>query len=112
MHIFLCIRLVCFLFVSLIRKGEKNPNRRMEEVIFVPNPSLNFCETNLISVCSAAEKDKQSSCLFYDKSSFDDHCMFFHFKQFCNNPEAQRYARNFLKEYHPSGYGLMLEAST
>jgi hypothetical protein len=55
---------------------------------------LNFCETNLISVCNAEEKNMQRDCRFYDKSSFSDQCMFFHFGQFCDNPEAQEDTNN------------------
>lgn len=49
----------------------------------------NYCETTLISVCSALEEKVQKNCCFYDKSSSGEHCMFFHFKQFCDNIEAQ-----------------------
>ena len=53
------------------------------------DPKKNFCETNLISVCNASELGMQMSCRFYDKSSYGDNCMFFHFMQFCDNLEAQ-----------------------
>ena len=53
------------------------------------NPRVNFCETNLISVCHAIEKKMQKTCRYYDKSSYDDHCMFLHFDQFCDNLQAQ-----------------------
>ncbi len=54
------------------------------------NTRLNFCDTRLISVCNAVEKDLQRECRFYDKSSYGDRCMFFHFEKFCDNLEAQR----------------------
>jgi hypothetical protein len=53
------------------------------------SPRVNFCETNLISFCHATEKNMQKDCRYYDKSSYDDHCMFLHFDQFCDNIEAQ-----------------------
>lgn len=58
------------------------------------NYRVNFCETNVMSVCNATEKKMQKLCRFYDKSSHGDHCMFFHFEQYCDNPEAQKHARH------------------
>ena len=55
--------------------------------------SINFCQTKLISVCNANDKYQQKNCVFYTKSSGDEHCMFFVFNEFCDNPEAQRHAR-------------------
>ena len=53
----------------------------------------NFCQTTLISVCNANDKYQQKYCRFYTKSTRDEHCMFFVFNEFCDNPEAQRHAR-------------------
>ena len=60
----------------------------------MPSPTVNFCETNVMSVCNAIEKEMQKFCRFYEKSSYSEHCMFFHFNQYCDNPEAQKHARN------------------
>ena len=49
----------------------------------------NYCETTLISVCKALEEKVQKKCCFYDKSSYGDRCMFFHFEKFCDNLDAQ-----------------------
>ena len=57
----------------------------------------NFCKTNLISVCNANEEKVQKNCIFYDKSSYGDQCMFLHFKQFCDNLEAQENGSNLKK---------------
>ena len=59
------------------------------------SPKSNYCETKLISVCKALEKDVQKNCSFYDKSSYGDRCMFFHFDQFCDNLDAQANEREF-----------------
>ena len=58
------------------------------------SPRINFCDTNVMSVCSATEKDLQKYCRFYDKSSYGVHCMFFHFEQYCDNLGAQKHARS------------------
>jgi hypothetical protein len=60
---------------------------------------VNFCESNIMSVCNAIEKDMQKYCRFYDRSSYGDHCMFFHFDQYCDSPEAQKHARNLGKDH-------------
>ncbi len=54
---------------------------------------INFCQTTLISVCNANDKYQQKFCRFYTKSTRDKHCMFFVFNEFCDNPDAQRHAR-------------------
>ena len=56
------------------------------------NYRVNFCETNLISVCNAIEKEMQKFCKFYQKSSCGNHCMFLHFDKYCDNLDAQKTA--------------------
>jgi hypothetical protein len=60
--------------------------------VFMASPRINFCDTNVMSVCNATEKDLQKYCRFYDKSSHGVHCMFFHFEKYCDNLEAQKHA--------------------
>ena len=76
-----------------------NQRGKRKEVVFMPSPRLNFCETNVMSVCNAIEKDMQKYCRFYDRSSYGDHCMFFHFDQYCDSPEAQKHARYLEKDH-------------
>ena len=54
----------------------------------------NFCETKIISVCNVIEKNRQKHCSFYGKSSYGEHCMFFHFDRFCDSLEAQKESCN------------------
>ena len=60
---------------------------------------VNFCETNVMSVCNALEKNLQKHCRFYGKSSYGDHCMFINYNQFCDNIDAQQHARNLEKNH-------------
>lgn len=64
------------------------------EVNLMQSSRVNFCETKVISVCNAIEKNMQKCCKFYDRASYGDQCMFFHSDEFCDNPEAQEHARH------------------
>jgi len=72
---------------------------KRKEVVFMTGLRVNFCETNVMSVCNALEKNLQKHCRFYGKSSYGDHCMFINYDQFCDNIDAQQHARNLEKDH-------------
>jgi hypothetical protein len=48
-----------------------------------------FCKKGLMSICTADSIDKQKKCIFYQKSSNSDKCMYFIFNKYCDCVEAQ-----------------------
>ena len=84
---------------ELLPQMVKRKRGKRKEVDFMPGLRVNFCETNVMSVCNASEKNIQKHCRFYGKSSYGEHCMFINYDQFCDNIEAQKNARNLEKNH-------------
>jgi len=76
----------------------KEDNKKKED--FGENRRENFCSTDVISICSSENISNQKHCKFYTKSFCGDHCMFFNSQQYCDNPEAQRQARELGFDSH------------
>jgi len=51
--------------------------------------SPNLCKKGLMSVCSAENKTEQEKCVFYEKASHEDRCMYFIFDEYCDCLKAQ-----------------------
>ena len=50
---------------------------------------LNFCESDIMSFCTAESKKQQQNCVFFDKSNSASRCMYFVFNKFCDCLNAQ-----------------------
>ena len=50
---------------------------------------MNFCKSEHISFCTAADKKEQSGCSFYEKSHGAERCMYFIFDEYCDCLKAQ-----------------------
>jgi hypothetical protein len=50
---------------------------------------VNFCKSEHISVCTAADQKEQSGCSFFEKSRCADRCMYFIFNEYCDCLKAQ-----------------------
>jgi hypothetical protein len=53
---------------------------------------MNFCKSEIMSVCKADSKKQQQDCIFFEKASSSSRCMYFVFNQFCDCLNAQIYA--------------------
>jgi hypothetical protein len=49
----------------------------------------NFCRSEQISVCTAADQKKQVVCRFYEKAGRAERCMYFIFDEYCDCLKAQ-----------------------
>lgn len=50
----------------------------------------NFCKRKTMSVCTASDRTEQESCVYYEKSSRENRCMYFIFDEYCDCLGAQR----------------------
>jgi hypothetical protein len=64
----------------------------MKVNIMIKEQIMNFCKSEIMSVCKADSKKQQKDCLFFEKSNCARHCMYFVFNEFCDNLKAQLYA--------------------
>lgn len=53
---------------------------------------MNFCKSEIMSVCTAESKKEQQDCIFFDKSKNANRCMYFVFNEYCDSLNAQLYA--------------------
>ena len=53
---------------------------------------MNFCKSEIMSVCTAESNKEQQGCIFFDKSKNASRCMHFVFNEFCDCLNAQLYA--------------------
>ncbi len=54
---------------------------------------VNFCKQEEMSICTAGNKNQQTGCNFYEKSSFAERCMYYIFDEYCDCLKAQMNAR-------------------
>ncbi len=52
-----------------------------------------FCKQEAMAVCTAGSKAEQTNCIFYEKASFENRCMYEVFGEFCDNVKAQQEIR-------------------
>jgi hypothetical protein len=50
---------------------------------------MNFCKSEQISFCTAADQKEQSGCSFYERSRGAERCMYFIFDEYCDCLKAQ-----------------------
>jgi len=50
---------------------------------------VSFCKREMMSVCAAASDTEQNGCVFYEKSSLKNKCMYFIFDEYCDCLKAQ-----------------------
>jgi hypothetical protein len=55
---------------------------------------MNFCKSEIMSVCKANSKKQQQDCLFFEKSNNASRCMYFVFNEYCDSLNAQLYAED------------------
>ena len=53
------------------------------------SPMVSFCKSEMMSVCTAASDTEQNRCVFYEKSSLKNKCMYFIFDEYCDCLKAQ-----------------------
>ena len=53
------------------------------------SPENNFCKQEEMSICTAGNQNKQTSCSFYEKSRFAERCMYYIFDEYCDCLKAQ-----------------------
>jgi hypothetical protein len=53
---------------------------------------MNFCKSEIMSVCTAERNKEQQDCIFFDKSKNESRCMYFVFNEYCDCLNAQLYA--------------------
>ena len=53
------------------------------------SPMVSFCKREMMSVCTAASDMEQNRCVFYEKSSLKNKCMYFIFDEYCDCLKAQ-----------------------
>ena len=53
------------------------------------SPMVSFCKREMMSVCTAASDTEQNRCVFYEKSSLKNKCMYFIFDEYCDCLKAQ-----------------------
>ena len=58
----------------------------------IKEQKINFCKSEMMSVCRADSKKQQQDCIFYEKSNSESRCMYFVFNEFCDCINAQLYA--------------------
>ena len=58
------------------------------------SPMVSFCKREMMSVCTAASDTEQNRCVFYEKSSLRNKCMYFIFDEYCDCLKAQMDAVN------------------
>jgi hypothetical protein len=59
------------------------------EASMVSGAVMNFCKSEHISSCTAADKKEQSDCSFYERSRSAERCMYFIFDEYCDCLRAQ-----------------------
>jgi hypothetical protein len=59
----------------------------------VSGKAMNFCKSEQISFCTAADKKEQSGCCFYERSLSAERCMYFIFDEYCDCLNAQLNSR-------------------
>jgi hypothetical protein len=53
---------------------------------------MNFCKSEMMSVCKADSKKQQQDCVFFERANNAGRCMYFVFNEFCDCLNAQLYA--------------------
>ncbi len=53
------------------------------------SPVVSFCKRGMMSVCMAASDTDQDKCVFYERSSLKNKCMYFIFDEYCDCLKAQ-----------------------
>lgn len=53
------------------------------------SPMVSFCKREMMSVCTAASDTEQNRCVFYERSSLKNKCMYFIFDEYCDCLKAQ-----------------------
>ncbi len=53
------------------------------------SPVVSFCKRGMMSICTAASDADQDKCVFYEKSSLKNKCMYFIFDEYCDCLKAQ-----------------------
>ncbi len=66
---------------------------RCAEVMVMSFLVVNFCKQEEMSICTAGNKNQQTGCNFYEKSSFAERCMYYIFDEYCDCLKAQMNAR-------------------
>jgi hypothetical protein len=59
----------------------------------VSGKEMNFCRSEQISFCTAADRKEQSGCSFYARSHSAERCMYFIFDEYCDSLNAQLNSR-------------------
>jgi len=59
--------------------------------------TISFCKKGMMSVCMATSDTDQDKCVFYEKSSLKNKCMYFIFDEYCDCLKAQTEARRLKK---------------
>ncbi len=54
----------------------------------IKEQTINFCKSEIMSVCKADSKQQQD-CIFFEKSNSASRCMYFVFNEFCDSLNAQ-----------------------
>jgi hypothetical protein len=62
----------------------------------VSGEPVNFCRSEQISVCTAANLKEQPGCSFYEKARRAERCMYFIFDEYCDCLKAQLSAHTIL----------------
>jgi hypothetical protein len=58
----------------------------------IKEQAMNFCKSEIMSVCKADSKKQQQDCVFFEKSHSESRCMYFVFNEYCNSLNAKLYA--------------------
>lgn len=53
---------------------------------------MNFCKSEIMSVCTAESKNQQQDCIYFEKANIESRCMYFVFNEYCDCLNAQLYA--------------------
>ena len=59
----------------------------------MPNTQVSYCKSELMSICTACSNEQQKLCLFYQKASLADRCMYRVFNEYCDCIDAQKQAQ-------------------
>ncbi len=88
---------VCFQYLGSrwesIKTRSIGKNFVREEVMVMSFLVVNFCKQEEMSMCTACNKNEQTGCSFYEKSSFAERCMYYIFDEYCDSLKAQMNAR-------------------
>jgi len=49
----------------------------------------NYCKKERMSICTAKDSAQQEKCSFFEKSSYEQRCMYLIFDEYCDCLKAQ-----------------------